>query len=402
MTWVARLNGRYHPPASRTRADRPPTSRSFGRFAQQDHRSFGKDASGPTIRISPSTGVVNLNNLVKSSRSNVIQAWSRSAAEDIGRAEQLHLDIFEQDTGSSLAHSTMGMVRRFQNRLIESRFEFETATCARPQRYLRPHSARLGVAIPRRSRRRSSPVREGIQLSPRDPQLWGYHLPLGWCRLLCNGVDPAIDARVMLQVTTVAQAVQAAGRAVDVIIAQGGESGGYCGEVSTMALVPQVVDAVSPIPVVASGGIFDGRGIAAALMLGAVGVNLGTRFIASREAPGSEEWKQAILHANSEDSIKVEVLNDISPVPGAVGFGTVLRSLRTPFLDEWSGKREEARRDHLREEILATHQAGRPHETLLTAGQTAGGVKEILPLAEIMRRLVTETEAALSRAGASP
>ena len=171
-----------------------------------------------------------------------------------------------------------------------------------------------------------------------------------------------------------------------------------------MTLVPQVVDAVSPIPVVASGGIFDGRGIAAALMLGAVGVNLGTRFIASKEAPGSEEWKQAILHANSEDSIKVEVLNDISPVPGAVGFGTVLRSLRTPFLDEWSGKREEARRDRdrLRGEILATHQAGRPHETLLTAGQTAGGIKEVLPVAEIMRRLVIETEAALSRAEASP
>jgi nitronate monooxygenase/enoyl-[acyl-carrier protein] reductase II len=205
----------------------------------------------------------------------------------------------------------------------------------------------------------------------------------------------------MLQITTVAQAIQAAERGVDVIIAQGGESGGYCGEVSTMALVPQVVDAVSPIPVVASGGIFDGRGIAAALMLGADGVNLGTRFIASKEAPGSEEWKQAIIHANSEDSIKVEVLNDISPVPGAIGFGTVLRSLPTPFLDEWSGrKREEARRDRdrLRGEILATHQAGRPHETLLTAGQTAGGIKEILPVAEIMRRLVAETEAVLSRA----
>jgi nitronate monooxygenase/enoyl-[acyl-carrier protein] reductase II len=165
-----------------------------------------------------------------------------------------------------------------------------------------------------------------------------------------------------------------------------------------MTLVPQVVDAVSPIPVVASGGIFDGRGIAAALMLGAVGVNLGTRFISSKEAPGSEEWKQAIIDANSEDSIKVEVLNDISPMPGAVGFGTVLRSLPTPFLDEWSGKREEARRDRdrLRGEILATHQAGRPHETL--AGQTAGGIKEILPVTEIVRRLVAETEAALSRA----
>ena len=62
--------------------------------------------------------------------------------------------------------------------------------------------------------------------------------------------------------------------------------------------------------------IYDGRGIAAALMLGAVGVNLGTRFIASKEAPGSEEWKQAILHANSEDSIKVEVLNRYQSGPG--------------------------------------------------------------------------------------
>src|SRR5271167_853787 len=121
-----------------------------------------------------------------------------------------------------------------------------------------------------------------------------------------------VGARVMVQVTTVAQAVQAAERGVDVISAQGSESGGYCGDVSTMALVPQVVDAVSPVPVVASGGIFDGRGIAAALMLGAGGVNLGTRFIASKEAPGSEEWKQAIIHANSEAAIKVEVLNDIS------------------------------------------------------------------------------------------
>lgn len=73
------------------------------------------------------------------------------------------------------------------------------------------------------------------------------------------------------------------------IIAQGAESGGYCGSVSTMALVPQVVDAVAPVPVVAAGGIFDGRGIAAALMLGAVGVNIGTRFLASKEAPISQE-----------------------------------------------------------------------------------------------------------------
>ncbi len=209
-----------------------------------------------------------------------------------------------------------------------------------------------------------------------------------------------VGSLVMLQVTTVAQAVQATERRVDVIIAQGSESGGYCGEVSTMALVPQVVDAVSPIPVVASGGIFDGRGIAAALMLGAVGVNLGTRFIASKEAPAPEEWKQAITAAASEDAIKVDVLNDISPLPGTAGFHTVLRSLHTAFLDEWSAKREEARRDRdrLRGQIVSTTQAGRQHVCLLTAGQTVGGIKEILPVGEIMRRLMAETEATLSRA----
>jgi enoyl-[acyl-carrier protein] reductase II len=167
-----------------------------------------------------------------------------------------------------------------------------------------------------------------------------------------------------------------------------------------MTLVPQVVDAVSPIPVVAAGGIFDGRGIAAALMLGAVGVNLGTRFIASKEAPAPEEWKQAITGAKSEDAIRVEVLNDISPLPGTAGFHTVLRSLPTAFLAEWTDKREEVRRDRdrLRGQIVSTTQAGRQHECLLTAGQTAGGINEILSVGDIMRRLIVETEAALSRA----
>ena len=209
-----------------------------------------------------------------------------------------------------------------------------------------------------------------------------------------------VGSLVMLQVTTVAQAVHAAERGVDVIIAQGGEAGGYAGEVSTMALVPQVVDAVAPIPVVAAGGIFDGRGIAAALMLGAAGVNLGTRFIASREAPAPEEWKQAITGAKSEDAIKVDVLNDISPLPGTAGFQTVPRSLPTAFLNEWSGKREEARRDRdrLRDQIVSTTQAGRQHECVLWAGQTAGGVNEILSVGEIMRLLIAEAEVALSRA----
>jgi nitronate monooxygenase/enoyl-[acyl-carrier protein] reductase II len=208
-----------------------------------------------------------------------------------------------------------------------------------------------------------------------------------------------VGSRVMIQVTTVAQAIEAAARGADVIIAQGGEAGGYGGVVSTMALVPQVVDVVSPISVVAAGGIFDGRGIAAALMLGAVGVNMGTRFLASTEAPIEDAWKAAIVLAQSEDAGKVEVLNDIQPLPGTGGYGTVLRSLHTPFMDEWGSKREEARRERQRlcMEIQARAQTGRRHETLLTAGQTSGGIKEILPVAAIIRKLTEDAEAALSK-----
>jgi len=98
--------------------------------------------------------------------------------------------------------------------------------------------------------------------------------------------------------------------------------------------------------------------------------------------------------------MKADVVNDISPLPGTAGFGTVLRSIHTAFLDEWTAKREEARRerDRLRSEIVSTTQAGRPHATLLTAGQSAGGITEILDVAELMHKLVAEAEAALARA----
>ncbi|MCG2633216.1 nitronate monooxygenase family protein [Bradyrhizobium sp. WYCCWR 13023] len=209
-----------------------------------------------------------------------------------------------------------------------------------------------------------------------------------------------VGSKVMIQVTTVAQAIEAAERGADVIIAQGGEAGGYAGFVSTMALIPQVVDAVSPIPVVAAGGIFDGRGIAAAFMLGAVGVNMGTRFLASKEAPIGDAWKAAIVEAHSEDAVKIELLNDIQPLPGTAGYGTVSRSIRTPFIDQWATRREAARqeREHLLRNIQEKSQAGRRHEVFVTSGQTCGGIKEILSVAEIIRKLTAEAEIALTSA----
>jgi nitronate monooxygenase/enoyl-[acyl-carrier protein] reductase II len=208
-----------------------------------------------------------------------------------------------------------------------------------------------------------------------------------------------VGSLVIHQVTTVQQAREAAERGVDVIIAQGGEAGGYGGTIATFTLLPQVVDAVSPLPVVAAGGIADGRGLAAALVLGAVGVNVGTRFLASVEAPIPLGWKHRIVEAEAQDAVKVEVWNDISPVPGSRGYGTVIRALRTPFIDTWQHRRDDARReaDRLRGEVLAALQQGRIHELLPFAGESAGLVQDIVPAGEIVQRLVAEARHALER-----
>ena len=203
-----------------------------------------------------------------------------------------------------------------------------------------------------------------------------------------------IGALAMHQVTNVGQAEEAAECGVDIIIAQGSEAGGYSGNVASLPLIPQVVDAVAPLPVVAAGGIFDGRGIAAALMLGAVGVNVGTRFLASNEAP-FHEWKEPIKGAASEDTVQVEFLNDILPVPGTVGYGTVLRLIRTPLIDAWQAKREEARAapNEVLKQLMGAGRANLP-----VSGQSAGGIQDILPAGEIIKRLALEAEHALQSA----
>ena len=209
----------------------------------------------------------------------------------------------------------------------------------------------------------------------------------------------AIGSLVMHQVTTVQQAKQAADQGVDVIVAQGTEAGGFSGTVAALALIPQVVDVVRPIPVVAAGGIANGRGLAAALVLGAQGINVGTRFLASIEAPISDIWKKAIIDAESEDAIKVEVWNDIFPGrPGA--YDTVPRAIRTPFIEKWQKSRKEAlgEAERLRAKVISAIQQGKMEEFIPWAGQTVGLIHEVLPAAEIVRKIVTEAEEALKAA----
>jgi enoyl-[acyl-carrier protein] reductase II len=209
-------------------------------------------------------------------------------------------------------------------------------------------------------------------------------------------------AKVVHQVHTVGQARRAAELGVDVIIAQGSEAGGQgmALGVGAMALIPQVAEAVDPIPVLAAGGVADGRGLAAALVLGAQGANVGTRFLASEEATADEGWKRTILGAESEDAVRFEAWEGIFPPAGGGAYATVPRVLRTPFVEEWSGRTREARMEaeRLRDEVLSAIRGRTTHELLPFTGQTAGMVHEVSPAGEIVERMVAEAERALARA----
>lgn len=216
-------------------------------------------------------------------------------------------------------------------------------------------------------------------------------------------VERTHDAGILFvqQVHTVEQAYRAAEAGVDAIIAQGSEAGGFGGAVGAMALVPQVVSAVSPVPVAAAGGIADGRGLAAALVLGAQGVNIGTRFLASAEANVSDDWKRRILDSSSEDAVKVEFANEIFPPPSREGgYGSLPRVLRTPFVEEWNRRRDEVGREseRLSGELMAALRQGHAHELVPFTGQTAGMIHEVLPAGETLRQIVADAEEALRRA----
>jgi enoyl-[acyl-carrier protein] reductase II len=212
----------------------------------------------------------------------------------------------------------------------------------------------------------------------------------------------AAGAKVIHQVHTVGQARRVAKLGVDAIIAQGSEAGGQGMSlgVGALALIPQVVDAVAPVPVLAAGGVADGRGLAAALVLGAQGANVGTRFLASEEASADESWKRAILATESEDVVRFEVWKEIFPPAGEGAYETVPRVMRTPFVEEWQRRPEEVRSEaeRLRNEVVSLVRQRRPHELVPFTGQTAGMIRDVLPASEVVQRMVVEAGQALERA----
>ena len=211
----------------------------------------------------------------------------------------------------------------------------------------------------------------------------------------------AVGVKVLAQVQTVQQARVAAAAGADAITAQGSEAGGHTGYNGTLSFVPAVVDAVSPIPVIAAGGIADGRGIAAVLMLGAAAAWIGTRFVASPEG-GNPDWvKQRVIEATTDDTVLTHAydLANASPFPTWVGD----RVLRNQWVDTWHERDAEVvtRRAELSAQIQAATQAADTTIAAVRAGGASGLVHSIEPAGEIVRRLVAEATAILRERPAS-
>lgn len=205
----------------------------------------------------------------------------------------------------------------------------------------------------------------------------------------------AAGCKVTHMAGAVSEATRAAEAGADVIIAQGTEGGGHVGWMASMPLIPMLVDAVSPIGVLAAGGFADGRGLVAALGLGAQGILLGTRFLATEESPIHPNLKQAIIDSDGHDTL----LSEIPDIAAGLAWpGAMSRSRRNRFIERWAG-REWALRQHRAEAragLQVARKNGDAEEAVLSMGQDAGLIHDIAPAAEIVTRIVEEAERILT------
>lgn len=207
----------------------------------------------------------------------------------------------------------------------------------------------------------------------------------------------AAGAKVLHMVAGVDEAKRAAEAGADAIVAQGTEGGGHVALISTLVLTPMAVRAVSPLPVVAAGGIADGAGLAAALMLGAQGVLLGTRFLATVESPWPEAWKQAIVASDGHDTL----LSEIPDIAHATVWpGAYDRSWRNRLIEEWAGRENEVRRrrTEIAHRMAEAKERGETDYGELNFGQVAGLIDEILPAGQVVSQMVAQAEQLLQGA----
>jgi nitronate monooxygenase len=210
---------------------------------------------------------------------------------------------------------------------------------------------------------------------------------------------PAIKAAgctLLCQIQEVEDAREAVAAGADIIVAQGSEAGGHSGTRATLPLVPAVVDAVAPVPVLAAGGIADGRGLAAALMLGAQGVMMGTRFSAATESLTHEQAKARIVAARAGDTVQTRVVDIVrgyaswpEPYTGRV--------LRNDFCERWHGREVElaATLDTETPSYQRAFQDGDFDTAAIFAGEVVDLIDDVVPAGELVQRIGIEAEARL-------
>ena len=219
------------------------------------------------------------------------------------------------------------------------------------------------------------------------------------------GLSPELisraHARGILWIQTVgdvdaAEAALEAG--ADILVAQGGEAGGNAGWISTLVLVPAVVDLAGDVPVIAAGGIGDGRGIAAALTLGAQGACLGTRFLATTEMTVHPAWKERLVAGHARDAVKVPHAERVLPpfnMP-QVGAPFAPRALRTPLIDALEQDPEQVDPAEVGATLMREIRSGGGHDHMPFTGQSTELIHDIVPAAELVARLWGECRAALA------
>jgi NAD(P)H-dependent flavin oxidoreductase YrpB (nitropropane dioxygenase family) len=201
----------------------------------------------------------------------------------------------------------------------------------------------------------------------------------------------AAGCKVMYMGGEVSENVRAAEAGADIIVAQGTEAGGHVGWMASMPLVPMVVHAVAPLPVLAAGGFADGRGLAAALALGADGVLVGTRLLATHESPLHPNFKQAILDSDGHDTVLTEI-PDLAA--GRVWPGAMSRALRNAFIERWAGREWSVRRDQraIAQAVADARKRGDAENAPLFIGQDAGLIHSIKAAGEIVENMAAEAE----------
>lgn len=290
----------------------------------------------------------------------------------------LHTELRPPADPATIADERLGAVHAVLNR-FRARLGLP-ARAGRPEAVPDIIQAQVEVVLEER------PAVFSIGLGDPGPEL------VGRCR--------AAGIKVVAMVATVEDARAVVASGVDVVVAQGSEAGGHrstwvkrpspeAASVGALALVPQVVDAV-PVPVVASGGVVDGRGLVAALALGAVGVLLGTRFVATRESMAPEFWKKSLLEREGDDTILTDAFT-----------GLWLRTLRNTYAQEYRASgapvlpallQSRAAQDVVEE----ARRRGEGDYFPMLAGQGVGLVRDLPGAGEVVENVVREARVVLT------